>query len=110
MSKSSITTDIMPRLPAHRPPTPPGVVLIEEFLTPLGLTQVEAARAIGVSFQRLNAVVRGRREVTPSTALRLARYLGTTPEFWLSLQRNCDLYAALQAEGAEIERIEPVSA
>lgn len=100
----------MPRLPAYRPPTLAGVVLVGEFLIPLGLTQVETARAIGVSFQRLNAVVRGRREVPPSTALRLARCLGATPEFWLSLQRNCDLYAALQAEGDEIERIEPVSA
>ena len=97
-------------LPTDRPPTPPGVVLAEEFLGPMGLTQSEVARAIGVSFQRLNGVVNGRRELTTSTALRLARYLGTTPEFWINLQRNCDLYTALREEGDEIEAIRPVAA
>ena len=97
----------MLRLPTDRPPTPPGVVLAEEFLTPMGLTQSEVARAIGVSFQRLNGVVNGRRELTTSTALRLARYFGTSAEFWINLQRNHDLWATLREEGAEIETIEP---
>lgn len=76
----------------------------------MGLSQAEAARAIGVSFQRLNGVANGHRALTTSTALRLARYLGTTPEFWIDLQRNCDLYDAVQTEGTAIEAIEPVTA
>ena len=100
----------MLRLPTDRPPTPPGVVLAEEFLAPMNLTQSEVARAIGVSFQRLNGVVNGRRELTTSTALRLARYFGTSAEFWINLQRNCDLWKALREEGDEIEAIEPATA
>lgn len=99
----------MSRIPTSRPPTRPGEILVEEFLRPMGLTQAEAARAIGVSFQRLNGVANGHRELTTSTALRLARYLGTTPEFWLDLQRNCDLYDAVQTEGAAIEAVEPAA-
>ena len=97
----------MPRIPTHRAPTHPGEILVEEFLSPMGVTQSEAARAIGVSFQRLNGVACGRRDVTMSTALRLARYLGTTPEFWINLQRNVDLYEAMQAEAAAIAAITP---
>jgi len=97
----------MSRLPTHRPPTPPGEILLHEFLEPMGLSQSEVAEAIGVSFQRFNAVVRGRRSVTPSTALRLARYFGTSPDVWLNLQARVDLYEALSSEGAEIESIQP---
>ena len=97
----------MSRLPTDRPPTTPGEILLHDFLEPLGLSQSEAAKAIGVSFQRLNAVVKGRRAVTPSTALRLARYLGTSPDVWLDLQAKADLYDALVDEGEEIESIQP---
>ncbi len=83
-------------------------MLRAEFLDPMRLSQAEAARAMGMPFQRLNAVVQGRRSVTPSTALRLARYLGTTPELWLNLQRNVDLYHAIREEGAALESIVPV--
>ena len=100
----------MSRIPTHRAPTHPGEILAEEFLGPMGITQTEAARAIGVSFQRLNAVVNGRRELTTSTALRLARYLGTTPELWLNLQRTYDLYEATRAEASALEAIEPLPA
>jgi addiction module HigA family antidote len=82
----------------RRPPTHPGEVLLEEFLVPLGLSQAEAARRMGVSTNRLNELVRGKRGVTAETALRLAQLLGTSPEFWLHLQMMFDLWRALQAE------------
>jgi addiction module HigA family antidote len=82
----------------RRPPTHPGEVLLEEFLVPLGLSQAEAARRMGVSTNRLNELVRGKRGVTAETALRLAQLLGTSPEFWLNLQMMSDLWHALQAE------------
>ena len=82
----------------RRPPTHPGEVLLEEFLVPLGLTQAEAARRMGVSTNRLNELVRAKRGVTAETALRLARLLGTSPEFWLNLQMTFDLWHALRAE------------
>lgn len=100
----------MSRIPTHRRPTPPGEILAEEFLSPMQLSQSEVARAIGVSFQRLNGVVNGRRDLTPSTALRLARYFGTSAEFWITLQRNVDLYDAMEQEGEQIASIEPVAA
>ena len=100
----------MPRLPTHRPPTPPGDVLLHEFIEPHGLTQRAVADAIGVPFQRLNAVVHGRRAVTASTALRLARYFGTTPSFWTNLQQAVDLYDAQQAEAEALRGIAPLAA
>lgn len=81
-----------------RPPTHPGEMLQEEFLGPLGLTQAEAARRMRMSTNRLNELVRGKRGVTAETALRLARLLGTSPEFWLSLQMCFDLWHAFQDE------------
>jgi addiction module HigA family antidote len=81
-----------------RAPTHPGEVLLEEFLSPLGMSQAEAARRMGMSTNRLNELVRGKRGVTADTALRLARLLGTSPEFWLNLQMATDLWHAHQAE------------
>lgn len=81
-----------------RAPTHPGEVLVEEFLRPLHLSQTEAARRMGISTNRLNELVRGKRGVTAETALRLARLLGTSPEFWLNLQTSRDLWHAYQAE------------
>jgi addiction module HigA family antidote len=85
------------RIPSDRPPTPPGEMLLEEFIRPLGMTQAELADRIGVSYVRLNEIVNGRRGITPSTALRLARALGTTPQFWLNLQLALDLYRVSRA-------------
>ena len=76
----------MVRIPSHREPTHPGEILREEFLLPLRMTQRDLASAIRVPYQRVNEVVRGRRGVTPSTALRLSKFFGTTPGFWVSLQ------------------------
>lgn len=98
------------RLPADRPPTHPGEMLLEEFLKPLGLTQTEFAMRLGVSYPRLNEIVRRRRSVTPDTALRLARVLGMSAEFWLGLQQDWDLWHAMRSEEAEeIARLEPLS-
>jgi len=82
----------------RRAPTAPGEVLLEEFLVPLGLSQAEAARRMRMSTNRLNELVRGKRGVTAETALRLARLLGTSPEFWLNLQMTVDLWHAHQNE------------
>lgn len=78
-------------LPKNRTPTHPGEVLSEEFLQPLGITQVALAEHLDVPAQRINELVRGKRGVTPETAWLLAGALGTTPEFWLNLQSNHDL-------------------
>lgn len=78
-------------LPRKRTPTHPGVILREEFLEPLALTQVALAEHLRVPTQRINELVRGRRGVTPETAWLLAGAFGTTPEFWLTLQANPDL-------------------
>ena len=85
------------RLPAHRPPTHPGEMLREEFLKPLGLTQTEFAARLGVSYPRLNEIVRGKRSVTPDTALSLARVLGMSADFWLGLQQDLDLWHAVRS-------------
>ncbi|MCA9284156.1 MAG: HigA family addiction module antidote protein [Phycisphaerales bacterium] len=78
-------------LPRHRIPTHPGSVLRDEFLSPLGVTQLDFAAHIGVPIQRVNEVVRGRRGITPETGWLFAQALGTTPEFWLNLQASHDL-------------------
>ena len=81
-------------LPKNRTPTHPGEILLEEFLKPLGVTQVAFARHIGVSVQRVNELIRGKRGITPETAWLLSQALGTTPQFWVNLQTNHDLAAS----------------
>jgi len=78
-------------IPENRIPTHPGVILSEEFLTPLGITQVAFARHLGVPVQRINELVRGKRGVTPQTAWLFSEALGTSPEFWIHLQTAHDL-------------------
>ena len=78
-------------IPKSRIPTHPGEVLAEEFLAPLGVTQVELAAHIGVPVQRVNEIVRGKRGITPETAWLLAEAFETTPQFWLNLQSAYDL-------------------
>jgi antitoxin HigA-1 len=97
----------MVRVPTHRTPTHPGEMLLEEFLIPNGLTQRDLATGIRVPYQRVNDLVHQRRGMTPSTALRLARFFGTTPGFWMNLQSRWDLYAARKAEQRVIESIHP---
>ena len=91
------------------PPVHPGEMLREEFLRPLGITQTAFAERLRVPLQRLHDFVRGRRGVTPDTALRLARALGTSAELWLRLQENWDLWHAAHGQTAdEIAAIEPL--
>ena len=78
-------------LPKNRIPAHPGEILTEEYLQPLGLTQVEFAAHIGVPVQRVNEIVRGKRGITPDTAWLFSQAFGTTPEFWLNLQAMHDL-------------------
>lgn len=78
-------------LPKNRIPTHPGEVLLEEFLVPLGISQVALAEHLEISLQRINEIVRGKRGVTPETAWLLSQAFGTTPEFWLNLQVHHDL-------------------
>ena len=75
-------------LPTHQPPPHPGEMLLEEFLKPLGVSQSAFAIRLGVSFPRLNEVIRGKRAVTPDTALRLARVTWMSADFWLGLQQE----------------------
>jgi addiction module HigA family antidote len=86
-------------------------MLLEEFIKPLGMTQTQFADRIGVSYVRLNEIVNARRGITPSTALRLAKALGTSAQFWLNGQLALDLYNAShdEQELRELERIEPIS-
>ncbi len=97
----------MVRAPTHRAPTHPGEMLLEEFLTPMGVTQRELADAIHVPYQRVNELVNQKRGVTPSTALRLAMYFSVSAGFWLNLQIRWDLYRAQQEEQATLATIEP---
>lgn len=86
-------------LPTHRPPTHPGEMLLKEFLEPLGVSQIEASKRIGVPFQRLNAIVRRRRAVSADTALRLEALTGWDAQIWLALQAKWDLWHALRTRG-----------
>ena len=97
------------RLPRHRPPTRPGEMLLEEFIKPLAITQSELASRLGISFPRLNEIIRGKRTITSDTALRLARVLGMSADFWLGLQLDWDLWHAMRSSKAtEIDRLEPL--
>jgi addiction module HigA family antidote len=93
-----------------RRPTHPGEVLREDVLPETGLTQGEFARLLGVSRRTVNEILQEKRPVTVDTAHRLARALGTSPDVWLGLQQDVDLWDALQANGREYERIKPLKA
>lgn len=85
-------------------PVHPGEVLLEEFLKPMGLSQNRLAVSVGVPPRRINEIVLGKRGVSADTALRLARFFGTTPQFWLGLQTDYDLDVAADALGPRFER------
>ena len=110
--KSQTTTDkvVGRRLPRNRPPTHPGEMLFEEFVKPLGITQTELARRLGVSYPRLNEIIKGRRSVTPDTALRLSQVVGMSAGFWLGLQQDWDLWHAMNdPKSKEIFRLQPIA-
>jgi len=100
----------MVRIPTSRTPTHPGEMLLEEFLNPMGLTQRELADNIRVPYQRVNDLVNGRRGITPSTALRLAKFFNMSADFWMNLQLRWDLYFAQQDESNVLKTIHPYSA
>ena len=94
-------------LPESRIPTHPGEILSEEFLIPLGVTQVALAKHIGVPVQRINEIVRGKRGITAETAWLLSQAFGTSPEFWGNLQSAYDL-ARSRPQSRRIKRLEAV--
>ena len=94
----------MVRIPTHGPPTHPGAMLLEEFLKPLGMSQVELAARIGVSFPRVNEIIHAKRGVTPDTAPRLERLFGMEAQFWLNLQSHYDLEIMEDRLGRRLER------
>ena len=100
----------MIRIPTHREPTHPGEMLAEEFLKPMALTQRDLAEGIHVPYQRVNELVNKRRGMTPSTALRLAKFFGTSADFWMNLQLRWDLFQAGIAEAEELKGITRVRA
>jgi len=97
----------MVRIPTRGAPTSPGEMLLEEFLTPLGMTQTELAERIGVPINRVNEIIKGKRGITVDTALRLERLFGMDAQFWLNLQLAWELYHAQRAPAArEIKKIQ----
>ncbi len=99
----------MIRVPTHREPTHPGEMLLEEFLKPMALSQKDLADGIHVPYQRINELVNKKRGMTPSTALRLSKFLGTSADYWMSLQLRWDLYQANRAEAAELKLIKRIT-
>ena len=99
----------MPRLiPTHREPTHPGVMLGKLYLQPLGLTVPQFAAAIELTEEQAEAILNGKERVTAGIAYRLAKYIGTSPDFWLNGQMTWDMYHAQRAEAAVLERIQPL--
>jgi len=99
----------MVRVPTNCIPTHPGEMLLEEFLTPMGISQKDLADSIEVPYQRINEIVNGRRGITPSTALRLGKFFDMSADFWMNLQLRWDLYFARQDENKILQRIQPYS-
>jgi len=91
-----------------RKPTHPGEIIKEDFLTPLKLTQTELARALKTSFRTINEILNEKRSISPEMALKLGRYLGTTPDVWLGLQADYDLFKARLKSKKMIEEIKPL--
>jgi addiction module HigA family antidote len=95
---------------ALMPPIHPGEILAEEFLEPLGVSQYRLAMAIGVPPRRINEIVHGKRRISADTALRLARYFGTSDRFWMNLQNRYDLEIERDRLGNDLRQIKPFAA
>ena len=91
-------------------PVHPGEILLEEFLAPLGVSQYQLAKAVDVPARRINEIVHGQRRISADTALRLARYFGTSERFWINLQARYDLEVEKDRLGAALDDIQPLSA
>jgi addiction module HigA family antidote len=92
------------------PPVHPGEILLEEFLGPLGVSQYQLAKAVGVPARRINEIVHGQRRISADTALRLSRYFGTSERFWMNLQARYDLEVEKDRLGTALDEIQPLSA
>ncbi|MDO5676454.1 MAG: HigA family addiction module antitoxin [Propionibacteriaceae bacterium] len=101
MSNSLITTEKWP--PVH-----PGEILMEDFINGFGITQNKLAVAIGVPPRRINEIVHGKRRISADTALRLGRYFGMDPQFWINLQSHYDLEVEMDALGDSLDAIQPL--
>ncbi len=99
----------MVRLPTHREPTHPSDMLREEFLLPIGISPRQLAEAIHLPEDQIDGLLNHNHRLTPGLALRLSKYFGTTPDFWLNLQLRWDLYHAQKTEAAELATIQPYS-
>jgi addiction module HigA family antidote len=96
-------------IPKNRRPSHPGEIIKYEYLEPLNMTQQQLANAIGVTRVRINEIILGKRSVTPDTAFRLAKYFNTTPDFWINLQINVDMWDTLQSHKKDYEKISSIS-
>lgn len=96
-------------LPKNRRPVHPGQVIRHEYLEPLNLTQQQLADALGITRVRINEIILGKRSVTPDTAFRLAKYFNTTPDFWINLQMNIDMWDTLQQHKSDYDKIRSVA-
>jgi len=92
------------------PPVHPGETLLTEFLEPLGVSQYQLAKAVDVPARRINEIVHGQRRISADTALRLARYFGTSERFWMNLQARYDLEVKKDRLGTALDEIQPLSA
>ncbi len=97
----------MAKYQLKRPPTHPGEILKEEFLSPLGITQTDLAKELKTSFRTINEILNEKRSVSPDMALRLSRYFGTSPDVWIGLQADYDLYWAMVKSKKTIDEIKP---
>ena len=95
-------------LPKNRQPTHPGEIIRYEYLDELNMTQQQLADSIGITRVRINEIILGKRSITPDTAFRLAKFFNTTPEFWIGLQTNFDMWNTLQKRKKEYETIKPL--
>jgi addiction module HigA family antidote len=100
----------MVRVPTHRSPTHPGEMLLEEFLTPMGLSKTEVADSIHVPSQQLEEIINEHQSVTPSIAFLLAKFFGMSADFWMNVQLRWDLYHTQQAESETLNTIRPHAA
>jgi len=96
-------------LPKSRRPVHPGEIIRFEYLEPLNLTQQKLADAIGVTRVRINEIILGKRSVTPDTAFRLAKFFNTTPDFWINLQMNVDMWDTLKTHKSDYNKIRSVA-
>lgn len=107
--KLPITTNQTRRLPANRPPTHPGEMLLEEFIKPLGISQSALAIRLGISYPRLNEIIRGKRAISVDTALRLERVIGMPADFWLGLQQDWDVWHAKRTAAPMVAKLVPLA-